>query len=571
MRNVRYVLAFVCALLVPALASAQESPPGCNANEFDVTLQAIPVAAVAGATVNYFVFMENTGVQAGCDVTNLQATFTCPGADGQPTGPPSFPVPAPTSWPFPTAPQLVGTFQCVMPDPPSGFAVAKVEGTFTLQTATPSPNSFLKTIAVTIQDCLVEVDKQVSCDGGATWIDQGFVSSNEDGTFSCQGINNITEIMVRYFARNAGQVRLFQCTLDDSNNAFDLDPDGVLITSPIEVGGVVGPIAAPGRPLCSDALDAAEPNTASVNCFCTPQLDPDLKASASDSADVLCQSVPELNLVKLCPEPGPTGTNAISVTASATTADVGFVDCTVTDRIFLSDPTCPADVGAVGTPVALTPATFNLAAGSSVTATGVVGPLAANACNTASVTCTIAGTDETRTATDDVVCTAPGRGCNTRTPGFWGNRPAITKEFLNVSVCGVTLDNVEAGNTTSAIEAICSVGRDGQILGPQLTQLVRQCTAAALNIASSAEGGGNCSTTFPNLANQMANCCSAQSVCTGFPNDNFTVNSCIEALDAFNNSIDTLPPFGPFVSPGAADSSVCRDARNNGVVVTPAR
>jgi hypothetical protein len=278
--------------------------------------------------------------------------------------------------------------------------------------------------------------------------------------------------------------------------------------------------------------------------------------------------VPELNLVKLCPEPGAAGTNAISITASATSADIGFVNCTVTDSIFLSDPSCPANVG-TGTPVALTGATFNLAAGASATATGVVGPLAADACNTASVTCTIAGTTEPRTATDDVVCTAPGEGCVTRTPGFWGNRPAITEQFLNVSVCGVTIDNVEAGNPTSAIEAICSVGRDGEVLGPQLTQLVRQCTAAALNIAASAEGGGNCSTNFPNLANQMANCCSAQSVCTGFPNDNFTVNSCIEILDAFNNSIDTLNPFGPFVSPGPADSDVCRDARNNGVVVTP--
>jgi hypothetical protein len=40
-------------------------------------------------------------------------------------------------------------------------------------------------------------------------------------------------------------------------------------------------------------------------------------------------------------------------------------------------------------------------------------------------------------------------------------------------VCGVTIDNVSAFNGTSAIEAICSVGQDGKILGPQLTQLVR--------------------------------------------------------------------------------------------------
>jgi hypothetical protein len=123
--------------------------------------------------------------------------------------------------------------------------------------------------------------------------------------------------------------------------------------------------------------------------------------------------------------------------------------------------------------------------------------------------------------------------------------------------------------TDSAIEALCSVGQDGRILGPQLTQLVRQCTAAALNIAATGEGGGNCSSGFPNLVTQMNACCSAQSACTGFPSDGFTVNSCIAILDAFNNSIDTLAPFGPFVSPGPADPSVCQDASGNGVVVTP--
>ena len=154
-------------------------------------------------------------------------------------------------------------------------------------------------------------------------------------------------------------------------------------------------------------------------------------------------------------------------------------------------------------------------------------------------------------------------------PGSGATHPAITSQFLDVEVCGVTIDNVMAGNGTSAIEAICSVGRDDKILGPQVTQLVRQCTAAALNIAASEEGGGNCSSEFPNLEMQMAACCSAESACTGAPPDGFTVNSCIEILDAFNNSIDTLDPFGPFVGSQRADPSVCQDSKDNGVVVTP--
>jgi hypothetical protein len=562
--------AFVLMLLLPAAASAQ-SPLDCNANVFNVTIAADTLATVAGDPVVFTLRVENPAVvggQIGCDATSVDITFFCPAADGTPNLANPITVVTDQNFPAGTPSTVLGTFTCDMPNPASGLATARVTGAGDLESLDPTPFTITRDLTVTIQSCLVQVDKQVSCDGGVTWVDQGFVTSNEDGTFSCQGVNGITTIMVRYAARNTGELPLFSCSLDDSNNLFDLDIDGVAITTPLEVGASTGFLPGPAAPLCSDALDDAEPNTATVNCFCTPELVTTLKTSASDSANVICQSVPELSLVKLCPEPGAAGTNAISITASATSADVGFVNCTVTDSIFLSDPTCPANVG-TGTPVALTGATFNLAAGASATATGVVGPLAADACNTASVTCTIAGTTATRTATDDVVCTAPGRGCVTRTPGFWGNHPAITSQFLDVEVCGVTLNNVDAGSPSSAIEAICSVGRDGKVLGPQLTQLVRQCTAAALNIAASAEGGGNCSTNFPNLTNQMANCCSAESVCTGFPNDNFTVNSCIEILDAFNNSIDTLEPFGPFVTPGPADSSVCRDSRNNGVVVTP--
>ncbi len=556
------------ALLLPASARAQ-SPAECNANEFDITLQAIPIQTVAGATVNYFVIVENTGALAGCDVTDLAATFTCPGPTGAADGPVTV-LATDTDVPFGTAPTALGPFPCVMPNPASGFAIAEVEGTFFLQTATPTPNSFSKTIAVVINSCLVEVDKQVSCDNGVTWVDQGFVAANEDGTLSCSGINALgPEILVRYAARNVGETPLFQCTVNDSNNAFDLNINGTAVTTPLAVGASTGFINAPGQPLCSDALDNAEPNTVTARCNCTAIPDPELVAVASDSANVDCQSVPELSVTKVCVDPGPTGLDAVTITATATTADIGFVNCVATDTLFPGDPTCPVSATEPSVNVPLTGATFNLAPGATATATGTVGPLAANACNTASVTCTIAGTTQTRTATADAVCLTAGEGCNTRTPGFWGTHPAITDQFLDVQVCGVTLDNALAGNITSAIEAMCSTGTDGKILGPQVTQLVRQCTAAALNIASSAEGGGNCSTTFPNLNATMAACCSTQSVCTGFPNEDFSVNSCIEALDAFNNSADTLAPFEPFVSPGPANPRICQAARGNGMVVIP--
>jgi hypothetical protein len=148
----------VGVLLLLASARAQ-SPPVCNSNELDVDLQAIPIATFAGETVNYFVRIENPGFGDGCDVTDLTATFTCPGPTRAADGP-STPVPAPGSFPVPSLFQTFGPFPCVMPDPVGNFAVAKVEGTFNLQTSTPpTPNSFSETIAVFIQDCLVQVDK----------------------------------------------------------------------------------------------------------------------------------------------------------------------------------------------------------------------------------------------------------------------------------------------------------------------------------------------------------------------------------------------------------------------------
>jgi hypothetical protein len=99
--------------------------------------------------------------------------------------------------------------------------------------------------------CLVQVDKQVSCDNGVTWVDQGLVFTNEDGTRSCNGVNATPPgIQVRYVVQNAGGTRLFGCVLDDNNNAFDLDPDGVLITPGtfLEIGAT-GVLPAPGHPL----------------------------------------------------------------------------------------------------------------------------------------------------------------------------------------------------------------------------------------------------------------------------------------------------------------------------------
>jgi hypothetical protein len=115
---------------------------------------------------------------------------------------------------------------------------------------------------------------------------------------------------------------------------------------------------------------------------------------------------------------------------------------------------------------------------------------------------------------------------------------------------------------------MCSVGTDGKILGQQETQLIRQCTAALLNVAASASLEGDCTGAFPDLNDLLDACCDGDSVCTGATVPGFSIGACIDQLDDFNNSDgDTLKfPFNP----GPAKSGACRDSKGNGVVVTPA-
>jgi hypothetical protein len=170
-----------------------------------------------------------------------------------------------------------------------------------------------------------------------------------------------------------------------------------------------------------------------------------------------------------------------------------------------------------------------------------------------------------------------------------------TYAYLPQEVCGVSIDNVgwdtkkgpaqtpatcdvngdgvfdECGDPEhSAIEAICSVGKDHKIMGSQETQLVRQCTAAWLNFAVSEAEGGNCASEPVDgtlIGDAMAACCDADSACTGNPTT-YSVEECIGIIDWFNNANDSLYT-DVFTGLGAADSSHCRGARNNGTVVNP--
>ena len=157
-------------------------------------------------------------------------------------------------------------------------------------------------------------------------------------------------------------------------------------------------------------------------------------------------------------------------------------------------------------------------------------------------------------------------GCLTRSPGFWGTHPDVSQQFLPITVCGQVLTTTDAGSCSSVSEALCvSPGLEANRTldrNPAYAQLVRQLAAAKLNIAASAANGGNCENLL--AAARIAQC---EALC-GANKTKINKSGCLEDLDAFNNSLDTVaitPP--PFDAPGRADPSACQESNGNGIII----
>jgi hypothetical protein len=425
-------------------------------------------------------------------------------------------------------------------------------------------------------DCRVRVDKQVSCDGGLTWQDPGLVTANEDGTSQpCVAWTATTdsdgtdlpaeEVLVRYMAHNSSPLAtVFDCVLQDSNpglgsatSTFDIPPQTTTVF-------FSGPPAA-----CSEELADGEPDTATLSCYCSPDRDPDFMVAATDGADFDCQPR-GLEVVKHCLPPDlDRGVVTIEIQV-ANTADADLQNCVATAQIFLDDDTCPADVG-LGTPVTLFPEAFDLLSGSApLTLTGETPcPASSGACSTASVTCDVVGDGTPRTITveADDLCLPCGEGCLTRTASFWGRHPGTTEAFLPVNSCAIEINNTFAYTNGSATEDLCFNGRDfkaADTSGHQL-RLIRQCTAAELNLAATEAGGGSCETAFPGSNQVIAWCC--DELCSSNASRaDIRASGCIEILEAFNNLPDTLAPFESLMQPGPALPMECRESMGNGFV-----
>jgi hypothetical protein len=204
--------------------------------------------------------------------------------------------------------------------------------------------------------------------------------------------------------------------------------------------------------------------------------------------------------------------------------------------------------------------------------------------NTATVSGTGASSGDFVEATDPAcVKCKEEEGCLTRTSGFWCTHNRVTELFLPVDSCGITLDNIEAASPGSAIEDLNFSGRDFKAgdTSPQQLQLIRQCTAAALNFAASAEAGGSCSgivlSDGRTIDEVFATCC--EDLCTsGASGPAISGSNCIDRLDEFNNlEPDTLTcetdpqapfPFCPSLGANGynATPTTCEEANGNGFV-----
>src|SRR5438067_172772 len=425
---------FVVALLLLAVSGGQalahRSPSNCNANRLTLSLDQNPAGnIVSGQSVTYTVgvFNPGPGTGIGCDVTGTTVTFTCPGADGTPSGQTtvlgtglSFPadnsgdtVFAPVSCKIIVNPGVTSATARAQAGQNTGNRTADLTKGVLHDSAIDDPFVRINDLSLTVNTCVAKVDKQVSCDGGLTFHDVGLVSADDDGhTDLCLGWNAFTvdgtaaaaeAIQVRYVVGNAGTADLLNCSIGEGNPGFpgtvsvgslpgacvaDVDCGNAQATC---VNGACVFTSGASSAACSATLAAAEPDTATVTCDCT--LTPgEVQATAFDEANFQCQT-PGLTVAKDCALRDANGNSAVTITVQ-NTGTAELANCVVTDTNF-TDAGCPAS----GTPsgassaVAVSPSTIaSLAAGATgPSVTGTIAGLTQNSCNTTAVTCEIVG------------------------------------------------------------------------------------------------------------------------------------------------------------------------------------
>jgi hypothetical protein len=462
----------------------------------------------------------------------------------------------------------------------------------------------------TFECCGVQVDKQVSCNGGP-FVDVSFGATPVDdagnaATRSCTAING-QPIGFRYFARNTGTTAV-TCgagTLLDTQPLVTLPAGGF---GTIAAGATTAALVATAPTTCSTALNANEPDTVSLSrptapCTCSgTNIGTFNLPTVTDSASILCQAPGAIQASKTCVNTTDGNFN-VTVNLANTVAGSNAARCTVADTFFTNatrDVLCATDsvltppfTGDTSNPLTLTPSgPYNVANGTPVVPTGAITGLPRSACNTALVTCvdSVSNTaipvngNANGIATVLADCTVPAAGCFTRTPGYWGTHPDQAQQVItgaggSIASCGLALTNAAVPGNLSTTQDVCSVGTDRQHFNTsvssatgqtssQQVQLARQCTAAALNLAASANPKNvvhlNCEQSFPGITKTFGDCCgttaTSASICSsGNTAGVIDASECIGLLDAFNNRFDSTD-FPSTVTNSAAEPGFCQDA-----------
>jgi hypothetical protein len=395
--------------------------------------------------------------------------------------------------------------------------------------------------------CDIQIDKQVSC-ADDPFSDVGFADGTVDGCVSWNAFDGMDAegIDIQYvtdMSGVSGNVVLNDCTLTETNAYVLASP---AMDLEVEVGD-----ASSLPSLNSDCSDenlklgeTGNENTATLACDCALEDDnevAEVQVSDMDTAGFECQT-PGLMISKTCEVPdGEIADIEVTVT---NTGDALLDNCIATDDL-ASDDLCNGPFTAVALsdndPIIVDPANFALIAGDDQVFDGMTA-VGGTICNTASVTCDIAGTEKTITSDTDTLCESNPPGCLTRTIGFHSNRSKFVDAIGTINVCGQTLSGY-----LEIDDLLCQRGQN---------ILQAQCAAAALNVKASLEGEGTCIPTSESPAGPLLAVCCGEGeggdVCNGE-----SIDGCIEAVSAFNEDDDTLECFE--LAPGV---DYCNPGRN---------
>ncbi|HLW79295.1 MAG TPA: hypothetical protein VKU44_06815, partial [Terriglobia bacterium] len=469
--------------------------------------------------------------------------------------------------------------------------------------------------------CGVQVDKEVQCNSDGVWHDVGLESNNDDGTLGCSAINT-QPVAIQYQYKNTGNVPLIcsgtspvdgvtQLGLVDVYNVTSqvcttsadcaagsgvcntgtghCEPFLLTGEATLAGGATSSFISNSNVTTCSSTLnsDEAAGNTATIDCACnsTATFENALGASADDAAQIGCSGTSSFTTSKSCTPTGTTGD--FNTDVNVVNTGTNGLSCAVVDQYVPGPcgtlPTCPladsTDVPLTNNPIVLAGSPVSCTPGTNCTtgdATGSFGPVAASVCNQACVTCTPTGSAALTSVAVEANC--PVGSCFSRTPGYWGTHPAQTLQVIDLAggsleVCGEALTNVNLAGG-SAIQNLCESGKDFKAANtsPQQLQLIRQCTAAALNLVAAGDGSvtvgeGSCEGLDPGITTTYESCCDelGASVCNeGATKATINASACITELDAFNNQFDNTP-FPATITNSSAKPATCKTANGDGL------